>query len=96
MANEPLRVAIIGTGKRSDYLYGPLLQAIAETELVAVWGRSDDSARRTTRGCCGRRRTVGNGAPVLTVSTTGTTTRFSLLDCSTCTPRPAPSFVTCL
>ena len=38
MANEPIRVAIIGTGKRSDYLYGPLLQALSETDLVAVWG----------------------------------------------------------
>lgn len=46
MANDPLRVAIIGTGARSDYLYGPLLQAMPETDLVAVWGRSDDSAQR--------------------------------------------------
>ncbi len=39
--HRPLRVAIIGTAKRSDYLYGPLLKALPdEVELVAVWGRS--------------------------------------------------------
>jgi len=44
---QPLRVAIIGTGKRSDYLYGPILSALpSEVKLVAVWGRSSDSARR--------------------------------------------------
>ena len=42
--HPPLRVAIIGTGRRSGYLYGPLLQALDDTELVAVWGRSADSA----------------------------------------------------
>lgn len=43
----PLRVAIVGTGRRSDYLYGPIIQALPdEVELVAVWGRSTDSARR--------------------------------------------------
>ena len=43
----PLRVAIIGTAARSDYLYGPILKALpAEVELVSVWGRSADSARR--------------------------------------------------
>ncbi|MEZ4708651.1 MAG: Gfo/Idh/MocA family oxidoreductase [Caldilineaceae bacterium] len=46
-SNAPLRVAIIGTARRSDYLYGPILQALPhEVELVAVWGRSVDSARR--------------------------------------------------
>lgn len=45
--NEPIRVAIIGTGKRSDYLYGPILAALSnEVELVSVWGRSPESARR--------------------------------------------------
>jgi predicted dehydrogenase len=44
---RPLRVAIIGTAARSDYLYGPILQALPEeVELVAVWGRSEGSARR--------------------------------------------------
>ncbi len=43
----PLRVAIIGTGRRSDYLYGPILRALPhEVELVAVWGRSETSAKR--------------------------------------------------
>ena len=44
---RPLRVAIIGTARRSGYLYGPLLKGMpGEAELVAVWGRSADSARR--------------------------------------------------
>src|SRR5512136_2652175 len=43
----PLRVAIIGTAARSSYMYGPILKALpAEVELVSVWGRSADSARR--------------------------------------------------
>lgn len=43
----PLRVAIIGTARRSDYLYGPILHALPdEVELVAVWGRSASSAQR--------------------------------------------------
>jgi predicted dehydrogenase len=47
MIADPIRVAIIGTGKRSDYLYGPILAALPETvTLVSVWGRSPDSARR--------------------------------------------------
>ncbi len=44
---SPLRIAIIGTAKRSSYLYGPLVKALPnEVELVSVWGRSADSARR--------------------------------------------------
>ncbi|HWE62668.1 MAG TPA: Gfo/Idh/MocA family oxidoreductase, partial [Chloroflexota bacterium] len=44
---QPLRVAIIGTARRSDYLYGPILKALpTEVDLVAVWGRSTASARR--------------------------------------------------
>ncbi len=43
----PLRVAIIGTSSRSDYLYGPLLRALPdEVEVVSVWGRSAESSRR--------------------------------------------------
>ena len=42
----PLRVAIVGTASRSDYLYGPLLKALPEVELVAVWGRSEASAKK--------------------------------------------------
>jgi len=46
-AQQPLRVAIIGTAKRSDYLYGPILRALPNNvELVGVWGRSVESARR--------------------------------------------------
>ena len=46
----PLRVAIIGTAKRSDYLYGPLIRALpAEVELVAVWGRSQESTNRLSQ-----------------------------------------------
>jgi predicted dehydrogenase len=44
---KPLRVAIIGTARRSDYLYGPMLKALSDdVQLVAVWGRSTESARR--------------------------------------------------
>ena len=44
---SPVRIAIIGTARRSSYLYGPLLQALrGEVELVSVWGRSDASARK--------------------------------------------------
>lgn len=44
----PLRLAIIGTSRRSDYLYGPIVAALPEkVELVSVWGRSTDSARRS-------------------------------------------------
>jgi predicted dehydrogenase len=42
---EPIRVAIIGTGKRSGYMYGPIIKGLGETALVGVWGRSEDSAR---------------------------------------------------
>ncbi len=43
---EPVRVAIIGTARRSDYLYGPILQALpGDVELVSVWGRSEASVR---------------------------------------------------
>jgi predicted dehydrogenase len=48
---QPIRVAIIGTAKRSSYLYGPLLKSLSEElELVSVWGRSVDSARRLGEG----------------------------------------------
>lgn len=46
-AKVPLRVAIIGTARRSDYLYGPIVAALPnDVELVSVWGRSADSAAR--------------------------------------------------
>jgi predicted dehydrogenase len=46
----PLRVAIIGTAKRSNYLYGPLIKALPEqVELVSVWGRSVDSTQRLSQ-----------------------------------------------
>jgi predicted dehydrogenase len=44
---EPIRVTIIGTARRSSYLYGPILKALPEeVELVSIWGRSTDSARQ--------------------------------------------------
>jgi predicted dehydrogenase len=47
MNQHPLRVAIIGTAKRSDYLYGPLVRALsADVELVSVWGRQAESVER--------------------------------------------------
>ena len=46
MHQEPVRVAIIGTSKRSSYLYAPLLRALPqEVELVSIWGRSEPGAR---------------------------------------------------
>ena len=42
--NDPIRIAIIGTAKRSSYLYGPLLKAIPEVKLVSVWGRTAEKA----------------------------------------------------
>ena len=46
-AKQPIRVAIVGTASRAFYLYGPLLKALPEeVELVSIWGRSTDSARR--------------------------------------------------
>lgn len=42
----PVRVAIIGTSRRSAYFYGPLLKLLPGVELVAVWGRSEESAKR--------------------------------------------------
>ncbi len=46
-SRQPLRVAIIGTAARSSYMYGPILKALPdEVELVSIWGRSTDSARR--------------------------------------------------
>jgi predicted dehydrogenase len=38
---------MIGTARRSDYLYGPIIAAMPEeVELVSVWGRSENSARQ--------------------------------------------------
>ena len=46
MDKTPLRVSIIGTSARSNYLYGPLLSALPdEIEPVSVWGRSKDSTQ---------------------------------------------------
>ena len=43
--NEPIRVAIIGTAKRSLRLYAKLLRQLPDVQFVAVWGRSTDPAR---------------------------------------------------
>jgi predicted dehydrogenase len=46
-SKKPVRIAIIGTARRSSYLYGPLLKALqSDVELVSVWGRSEASARK--------------------------------------------------
>lgn len=43
--SDPIRVAIIGTAKRSSYLYGPLLKALPDAvQVVSVWGRSAEKA----------------------------------------------------
>ena len=42
-----LRVAIVGTGGRALKLYAPVLRGLADdVELVAVWGRREESASR--------------------------------------------------
>jgi predicted dehydrogenase len=44
--NNRIRFAVIGTGKRSDYLYAPLLNMLKDdVEFVGVWGRSEAKAR---------------------------------------------------
>ena len=46
-SKQKLRVAIIGTARRSSYLYGPIVRALADdVELVAVWGRREEPARQ--------------------------------------------------
>ena len=38
MTQEPIRVAMIGTGSRAGYMYGPIVKALPqEVELVSVW-----------------------------------------------------------
>ncbi len=50
-ATQPIRVAIIGTGARSNYLYGPILKALSgDVNLVSVWGRSLESAKKLGEG----------------------------------------------
>ncbi len=45
--NERVRVALIGAGKRAAYMYAPLLKGLSKhVELVAVWNRSPEPARR--------------------------------------------------
>ena len=43
---ESIRVAIIGTGKRSFAFYGPVIKQLQGVQLVSAWGRSRDSAQR--------------------------------------------------
>jgi predicted dehydrogenase len=43
---ESIRVAIIGTGKRSFAFYGPVIKQLQGVQLVSVWGRSRESAQR--------------------------------------------------
>ncbi len=45
--NKRVRVAVIGAGKRSAYMYAPLLKGLSKhVELVSVWNRSPEPARR--------------------------------------------------
>jgi len=46
-SGRKMRVAIIGTARRSSYLYAPIVHALTDDmELVAVWGRRAESARQ--------------------------------------------------
>lgn len=48
--HESIRVAIIGTAKRSSYLYGPILHALKDqVQLVSVWGRRTESVQMLGR-----------------------------------------------
>ena len=45
MSVHRLRVGIVGSGKRSDYLYCPLVQTLRDDlELVGVYGRRIEAA----------------------------------------------------
>jgi predicted dehydrogenase len=44
---QPIRVAIIGGARRSAYMYAPILANLPnDVQLVGVWSRSSESARR--------------------------------------------------
>jgi predicted dehydrogenase len=44
--SERIRVALVGTSKRTDYLYGPLLALFQkDVEFVGIWGRSEDKTK---------------------------------------------------
>jgi predicted dehydrogenase len=44
---DPLRLVLIGAGKRINYLYLPILRSLAEEVSIAgVWSRSEGSARQ--------------------------------------------------
>jgi predicted dehydrogenase len=46
----PLRIALIGSGTRASYLYGPLLKALPDAvTLVALWGRSPGRAEQLAK-----------------------------------------------
>lgn len=50
MTDQPLRVAIIGTSKRSAYMYGALIKALPEeVTLVSIWGRSIESTHHLSK-----------------------------------------------
>jgi predicted dehydrogenase len=49
----PLKVAILGPGRRSRYYYAPLLQKLKdEVELVAVFGRNPERAKKFGEDFC--------------------------------------------
>ncbi len=43
---EPVRIAFIGAGRRTLYLYRRILEEMDGVELVGVWSRSEESAKR--------------------------------------------------
>jgi predicted dehydrogenase len=46
LMTDRIHFGIIGTGKRSDYLYAPLLNILKEdVAFVGIWGRSEEKAR---------------------------------------------------
>jgi len=44
--SERIRFVVVGTSKRSDYLYGPLLALLRdEVEFVGIWGCSEEKSK---------------------------------------------------
>ena len=44
--SDPIRVAFIGAGRRTLYLYQRLLERMDDVELVGVWSRTQESAEK--------------------------------------------------
>ncbi|HKJ86205.1 MAG TPA: Gfo/Idh/MocA family oxidoreductase [Spirochaetia bacterium] len=43
---EPIRIAILGAGKRALYLYRRIIEGMNDVEIVGAWSRSESSAKQ--------------------------------------------------